>query len=309
MHNVEISKPIQMRNKLKSVISLILFFPLLSFSQDDMMDLFADEEPKIEYTDATFKTTLLVIGQTVENPPNGNLIFNVQHRFGTLNSGWYDFWGLDQANTRIGFQYGVNDWLGIGIGRSTYLKSYDGWVKVKILRQSTGLRKIPITIDYFGSMAISALKWQEPDRTNYFSSRLSFANQLLIARKISSGVSLQLMPTMIHYNLVENSEDENDVWSLGAGGRFKVSKRISINLEYYYMLSQKTAEMYENPFSIGVDIETGGHIFQLYLTNAEGIIEEHIIGRTTGKWLDGDIRIGFNISRAFVLKKPKEFKD
>lgn len=298
-----------MRNKLKSVIALILFFPLLSFSQDDMMDLFADEEPKIEYTDATFKTTLLVIGQTVENPPNGNLIFNVQHRFGTLNSGWYDFWGLDQANTRIGFQYGVNDWLGIGIGRSTYLKSYDGWVKVKILRQSTGLRKIPITIDYFGSMAISALKWQEPDRTNYFSSRLSFANQLLIARKISSGVSLQLMPTMIHYNLVENSEDENDVWSLGAGGRFKVSKRISINLEYYYMLSQKTAEMYENPFSIGVDIETGGHIFQLYLTNAEGIIEEHIIGRTTGKWLDGDIRIGFNISRAFVLKKPKEFKD
>lgn len=307
--NFEISKPIQMRNKIKSIISLIFFLPLLSFSQDDMMDLFADEEPKIEYTDATFKTTLLVIGQTVENPPNGNLIFNVQHRFGTLNSGWYDFWGLDQANTRIGFQYGVNDWLGIGIGRSTYLKSYDGWVKVKILRQSKGLRKMPITIDYFGSMAISALNWQEPDRTNYFSSRLSFANQLLIARKINSGISLQLMPTMVHYNLVENSEDENDVWSIGAGGRFKVSKRISINVEYYYMLSQKTAEMYENPFSIGVDIETGGHIFQLYLTNAEGIIEEQIVGRTTGKWLDGDIRIGFNISRAFVLKKPKEFKD
>lgn len=295
--------------KIKLVIGLFVFLPLVSFSQTDMMDLFADEEPKIEYTDATFKTTLLVIGQTVENPLNGNLIFNVQHRFGTLNSGWYDFWGLDQANTRIGFQYGINDWLGIGIGRSTYLKSYDGWVKVKLLRQSKGLRKMPLTIDYFGSMAISALNWQEPDRTNYFSSRLSFANQLLIARKISSGISLQLMPTMIHYNLVETSEDENDVWSIGAGGRFKVSKRISINLEYYYMLSQKTAETYENPFSIGIDIETGGHIFQLYLTNAEGIIEEHIVGRTTGKWLDGDIRIGFNISRAFVIKKPKEFKD
>jgi opacity protein-like surface antigen len=117
------------------------------------------------------------------------------------------------------------------------------------------------------------------------------------------------MPTMIHYNLVETPEDENDVWSIGAGGRFKVSKRISINVEYYYMLSQKNAEMYENPFSIGVDIETGGHIFQLYLTNAEGIIEEHFVGRTTGKWLDGDIRIGFNISRAFVIKKPKEFKE
>jgi len=293
---------------LKYVTALLFFLPFLSVSQEDMMDLFEDEKPKIEYTDATFKTTLLVIGQTIENPPNGNLIFNVQHRFGTVNSGWYDFWGLDQANTRIGFQYGVNDWLGIGIGRSTYLKSYDGWVKVKIFRQSTGLRKMPFTIDYFGSMAISALKWQEPDRTNYFSSRMSYANQLLIARKISSGISLQLMPTLVHYNLVETSNEPNDIWSIGAGGRFKITKRMSINVEYYYAINQADNDLYQNPFSLGLDIETGGHIFQLYVTNAEGIIEEHFIARTTGKWLDGDIRIGFNISRAFVLKKPKEFK-
>lgn len=297
-----------MKNKLKILTWILFLVPLFSFSQDDMMDLFADEEPRIEYTDATFKTTILVIGQTVENPPTGNLIFNVQHRFGTLNSGWYDFWGLDQANTRLGFQYGINDWLGIGIGRSTYLKSYDAMVKVKILRQSTGLRKMPVTLDYFGSIAISALRWQEPDRENYFSSRLSFAHQLLIARKISSGISLQLMPSLVHYNLVENKDDDNDVWSIGAGGRFKVSKRISINVEYYFMLSQNTAKKYQNPLSIGIDIETGGHIFQLYVTNAEGIIEEHFIARTTGKWQNGDIRIGFNISRAFVLKKPKEFK-
>ena len=277
--------------------------------EDDLMDMFADEEPVIEYTDATFKTTLLVISQSVENPLNGNLIFNVQHRFGTVNSGWYDFFGLDQANTRIGFQYGLTDWLAIGIGRSSYQKTYDGWVKIKILRQSTGLRKMPLSIDYYGNMGISALKWAEPDRTNYFSSRLSYANLLLISRKFSPGISLQLMPAHVHYNLVETKEDDNDVFSIGAGGRFKISKRMSINLEYYYTISKQTRKQYTDPFSIGIDIETGGHIFQLYATNAEGIIEQHFIGRTKGKWLNGDIHIGFNISRAFTIKKPKEFRD
>lgn len=298
-----------MKNRLTLLFGFLILFSMVTIGQDDMMDLFEDEEPKIEYTDATFKTTLLVIGQTIENPLNGTLIFNVQHRFGTINSGWYEFFGLDQANTRIGFQYGINDWLGIGIGRSSYLKTYDGWVKAKILRQSKGLRKMPLSLDYFGSMAITSLRWQEPERTNYFSSRIAYAHQLLLARKFSPGVSLQLMPSLVHYNLVETPEDENDVWAIGAGGRFKVSKRVSINLEYYYVISKNTASKYENPLSIGIDIETGGHVFQLYATNAEGIIEQQFIGRTTGKWLDGDIRIGFNISRAFTLKKPKEFKE
>jgi len=298
-----------MKNRLTLLFGFLILFSMVTIGQDDMMDLFEDEEPKIEYTDATFKTTLLVIGQTIENPLNGTLIFNVQHRFGTINSGWYEFFGLDQANTRIGFQYGINDWLGIGIGRSSYLKTYDGWVKAKILRQSKGLRKMPLSLDYFGSMAITSLRWQEPERTNYFSSRIAYAHQLLLARKFSPGVSLQLMPSLVHYNLVETPEDENDVWAIGAGGRFKVSKRVSINLEYYYVISKTTASKYENPLSIGIDIETGGHVFQLYATNAEGIIEQQFIGRTTGKWLDGDIRIGFNISRAFTLKKPKEFKE
>lgn len=298
-----------MKNKLLAFCFLIVFFPLLSIAQEDLMDLFEDEEPKIEYTDATFKTTLLVIGQTIENPPEGNLVFNVQHRFGRINGGWYEFYGLDQANTRIGFQYGITNWLSIGIGRSSYLKTYDGWVKAKILRQSKGKRKMPVTLAYYGNMGITSLRWQEPERTNYFSSRLAFANQLLLARKFSPGVSLQIMPTLVHYNLVETKEDDNDVWSIGAGGRFKVSKRVSINLEYYYILSKQTASQYENPLSIGIDIETGGHVFQLHVTNSEGIIEQQFIGRTTGKWLDGDIHIGFNISRVFTLKKPKEFKD
>jgi len=295
-----------LKNTILALSMICIQFGL--FAQDDLMDMISEEKPTIEYTDATFKTTLIVIGQSIENPLNGNLIFNVQHRFGTLNSGWYEFFGLDQANTRIGFQYGVTDWLGIGIGRSSYKKTYDGWVKAKILRQSTGLRKMPISLDYYGNIAVSALKWAEPDQTNYFSSRLSFANQLLIARKFSPGVSIQLMPTHVHYNLVETTEDDNDVYSIGAGGRFKISKRVSINVEYYYIISQQTRKKYTDPFSIGFDIETGGHIFQLYVSNAEGLIEEHILGRTTGKWWNGDIHFGFNVSRAFTIKKPKEFR-
>lgn len=299
-----------MFQKLKIFLIFFLLLQInLSAQEDDLMDMFAEDEPTVEYADATFKTTLLVIGQTIENPLNGNLIFNVQHRFGPVNSGWYDFFGLDQANTRIGFQYGITDWLGIGIGRSSYQKTYDGWVKVKILRQSSGLKKMPISLDYYGNMGISALKWSEPDRENYFSSRLTFSNLLLIARKFSPGISIQLMPSHVHYNLVDNKDDDNDVFSIGAGGRFKVSKRVSINVEYYYTISKQTREQYTDPFSIGVDLETGGHIFQLYATNAEGIIEQHFIGRTSGKWLEGDIHIGFNISRAFTIKKPKEFRD
>ena len=289
---------------------IILFLPLgLLAQEDDMMDMFADEKPTTDYTFATFKTTRVVIGQSIENPANGNLIFDIQHRFGTLNTGFKEFFGLDQATTRLGFQYGIFDWLAIGIGRSTLEKTYDASLKFKILRQSTGAKKMPVSLSYFCNLGINSLEWSEPERENYFSSRLSYTHQLLVARKISRGVSLQLMPTFIHFNMVETAADDNDVFSLGAAGRFKLSNRVSLNLEYYYLISQQTRKDFQDSFSIGFDLETGGHVFQLHITNSAGIIEQHFVPRTTGKWFEGDIHIGFNISRAFVLKKPKEFKD
>lgn len=275
------------------------------FSQDDLMDLFGEEEPTIEYAYASFKTTRISVGQSIENPPNGNLIFVVSHHFGTINQGAYEFFGLDQATTRIGFEYGINDWLGVGIGRSTLNKTFDGFMKVKLLRQSSGLRVMPVSVSYFGSMAINSLKWEDPDRTNYFSSRLSYAHQILIARKFSSAFSLQLMPSLIHRNLVEREIDQNDVWAIGAGGRLKISKRTSVNIEYYYLLPGQTADDYNNTLTIGFDIETGGHIFQLFATNGYGSIEQYYIPQSSGSWLNGDIHIGFNITRAFTIKKPK----
>ncbi|MAZ93037.1 MAG: hypothetical protein CMF58_01335 [Lentimicrobiaceae bacterium] len=290
------------------LISLSLT-PKQSFSQDDLMDLFESDEPSTEYAYATFKTTRISLGQSVENPANGNLIFDIQHHFGRLNTGIYDFFGLDQANTRLGFQYGITDWITIGLGRSSFEKLYDGSLKIKVIRQSKGKVTMPFSISYFGDLGINTLKWQDTTRTNYFSSRLTYTNQILIARKFSSSVSIQLTPTYIHRNFVETSKDDNDVWALGVGGRFKLSKRISLNLEYYYIISQETAKNYDNSLTIGFDIETGGHVFQLFFSNSRGITEQQFIPETTGNWLNGDIHFGFNISRTFVLKKPKEFRE
>ena len=276
------------------------------FSQDDLMDLFGEEEPTIEYAYATFKSTRIAVGQSIENPPNGNLIFVVSHHFGAVNQGFYEFFGLDQATTRIGFEYGINDWLAVGIGRSTMNKTFDGFLKVKLLRQSSGIRKMPISISYFGSTAINTLKWQDPDRKNYFTSRMSYAHQILIARKFSNAFSFQLMPSLIHRNMVERKVDENDVFAIGAGGRAKISKRVSVNAEYYYLLPGQTADDYYNTFTIGVDLETGGHVFQLFATNGRGAIEQYYIPQSSGSWLNGDIHIGFNITRVFTIKKPKD---
>lgn len=283
-------------------ILLLCFYSFTLLAQD-----FKEGEENREYAEPIFSTTILTIGQSTETATSGDLVFNVQHRFGTVNSGWYDFFGLDQATTRLGFQYGITDWLSIGIGRTTLEKTYDGSVKIKILRQSSGKHNMPFSLSYFGNMAISSLKWQNTEQTNYFSSRMSYVNQLLLAYKFKKVASIQLMPTFIHYNLVETAEDDHDVWSVGAGGEFRISDRISLSAEYYYVISKQTAEDFVNPFSIGMNINTGGHVFQLYATNASGIIEQHFIGRTTGKWANGDIHIGFNISRSFTLKKKDYF--
>lgn len=288
---------------------LIITLTLNLKAQDDLMDMLGDTEPTTDYAFATFKSTRISLGQSVENPANGNLIFDIQHHFGPANSGFDDFFGLDQATTRLGLQYGLTDWLVVGIGRTTLEKTVDGSLKAKLFRQSTGAVNMPVSVSYFGSMALSTLKLADPVRTNYFSSRLSYAHQLLIARKFSPAISIQLSPTFIHRNLVEKNIDDNDVLALGAGGRFKLSNRVSLNLEYYYVLSTQTAKDYDNSLTLGFDIETGGHVFQLFLTNSQGIIEEHFIPRTSGKWLNGDIHFGFNITRTFVLKKPKEFRD
>lgn len=276
-------------------------------AQDDLMNLLEQNTPKeINYTTATFKSTRIMNGHSVERMPPGQLDFRISHRFGTLNSGAYNFFGLDQSNIHFSLEYGIFKWFMAGVGRGSYEKTFDAFGKFTILRQSTGAVNMPVSVSVVTSVALKTIKFPV-ERSNYFSSRLAYTTQLLIGRKINPLLSLQLTPSYIHRNLVSTELDPNDLYAVGAGGRIKLTKRISLNGEYYYLTNPKSdfSQKTYNPLSVGVDIETGGHVFQLIFTNSLGMIEKSFIGETTGSWAHGDIHFGFNISRVFTLKKNK----
>lgn len=274
-------------------------------AQDLMKILDSNKVRSTEYIHGTFKSTRIVIGQSIETPPDGNLIFLVTHHFGLLNSGYENLFGLNQAYIRLGLEYGITDWLALGLGLNTYKITWDGFVKARILRQSKGARRMPLSLNLFAGIAVKTNKWENSDRTNYFSSRISYVFQVQVSRKFGERLSLQLMPGLVHKNLVMTTLDHNDIFSLGAGGRIKVSKRVSINAEYHYVFPGQIRQKVYNSFSAGVDIETGGHVFQIFLTNSTGEIEEFFIPETEGSWWNGDIYLGFNISRIFTIVKPR----
>ena len=215
--------------------------------------------------------------------------------------------GLDQATMRMGLDYGISNRLMVGIGRSTYQKQYDAFYKFKILRQSKGGRwSSPISISAASTVMLKTLKWEDPNRKNYYTSRLYFTHQLIIGRKFSEGTSIQLMPTYIHRNLVKYASESNELMAIGIGGRQKITKRISINAEYYYQVPNYRLTGTTNSLSLGFDIETGGHVFQLHFTNSRGMNERTFISETTGLWEKGDIYFGFNISRVFTVGRRKK---
>lgn len=296
---------------LKKLFCVGILFSLLmnkAAGQDttDIMKMLESEtESTTDYTTATFKTTRLINGHTIENVGKRVLDVKISHRFGKVNGGGYELFGLDNATMRMGFDYGITNYLMVGIGRSTYQKTYDAFFKVKILRQSKGKRKMPITLSYVPTIALKTIRFEDTSRTNYFSSRLFFTHQLIIGRKFSESTSLQLMPTYTHRNLVQLATEPNDLIAIGIGGRQKLSKRVSLNFEYYYQLPDYKLLNTTNSLSVGFDIETGGHVFQLHFTNSQGMSERTFITETTGLWEKGDIFFGFNISRVFTIGKNR----
>jgi hypothetical protein len=259
----------------------------------------------MDYTIATFKSTRVINMHSVENAAAGHLDFRISHRFGTINSGAQDLWGLDQAYMRLGFEYGVTDKLMAGFGRSNVNKEIDAFVKYKIIRQSSGLRNVPVTISWFSSAVVRTTPFADTNRKNYFSSRLYYCHQLLVARKMNDELSLQIAPTLVHRNLIADSTVNNDVYALGMGGRYKITKRSSFNVEWVAVPGDQLEPIYKNSLSLGFDIETGGHVFQLHFTNSKPMNEKGFITETTGEWAEGDIQFGFNVSRIFSVVKQK----
>jgi Membrane bound beta barrel domain (DUF5777) len=274
------------------------------FAQD-LLSMLNDETPEKEFVKNAFKSTRVINSHSLELAGEGVLDFRILHRFGRVNGGAYEAFGFDQARIRLAFDYGISKRLMIGIGRSSYKKEADGFIKYRLLWQAKGKNASPVSAILVAGITDNLLKWEDNERKNYASSRLGYYYQVILGRKFSERFSLQIAPTLVHTNLVKTTRDKNDVIAVGTGARLKLSKRVAVTLDYYYQLPGQLPDAVKPPLSIGVDIETGGHVFQLHFTNALGMNERVLITETDGHWEKGDIHIGFNISRVFTVKRKK----
>ncbi len=286
---------------------LLMLIPLAGICQDDLLkELEQGDKPEKEYVTATFKGSRLVNGQSVETRHKRELEFIFAHRFGRVNDGIYELFGLDQAYVRIGLEYGITDRISAGFGRNSVDKTMDTYLRYKLLRQTVA-GEMPVSITAFGNAAVkTSPKKEDAGYDITLQDRMSYTAQLLIARKFTPALSLQLMPSFVHKNQVDQSIEKNDQFALGIGGRIKVSKSVSLNSEYYYRFDVPEGNPYYNSLGFGVDIETGGHVFQLVLTNTRGLTERAFITETEGDFFSGDIHLGFNVTRTFQFKAGRK---
>jgi hypothetical protein len=296
------------RKVVTSILSLIFVLIGVSLSaQDDLLNELT-KEPVADETIATFKGSRVINLQSVETRPKGTLEFIFSHRFGRINQGAYTLWGLDDAYVRLGLEYGITDKLGAGLGRNSVDKSFDAYVRYKILAQQAG--KIPVTVTVLGTLNYkSSPKKDESIVPITANDRISYVGQLLIARKITTGLSLQVNPIFVHRNTVDQQYENNDDFAIGFSGRQKISRSMAFTAEYIIRLNARENDLpaYEryDAIGFGIDIETGGHVFQLVFTNSLGLIERSVVTETSGNFWDGDIHFGFNVTRTFQLSRKK----
>ncbi len=295
---------------MKKIITLFTLVVALVFNvnaqEDDLLSMVGDPEAVHGPVYATFKGTRLINFHTIEVPGERTLDFRIAHRFGTFNTGGYNFWGLDGgASIRMSFEYSYDARLALGIGRSNVDKTFDGFAKYRLLRQSDD-SKPPVSVTLFSGIYATSLKDGDDgllnvDKYEEFSSRLAYCHQIIIGRKFNDKFSLQVAPTLVHVNLADDLGDKNDAIILAAAARYKITQRMAITAEYGWRATDYSNTNYYDSFGIGIDIETGGHVFQMHLTNSLGLTENQFYTRTADSWGDKGIRLGFNISRVFTI--------
>lgn len=278
-------------------IFLLFLIPFLSFSQDDLLQEIDVKKDDDQFVSAVFKGLKIVNFESTKLADKKLFYLVVSHRFGSVKSGIEDFFGLDQAVTRLNFIYGISNRIQVGISRSSFQKTYEASLKYRLLRQKKG--GFPFTVVGYNSVTANTDLDKENLSGLEFEHRLSYVSQLLIARKFNKSFSLQIMPTLLHENLVKISDQDNTQYAIGIGGRHKLTKRWSVNIDYGLHLNRANNSPFKNPLSIGFDLETGGHVFQLHFTNAQPMNTSGFLSQGTGDWGDGDFFFGFNLSRVF----------
>ncbi|MEM7484268.1 MAG: DUF5777 family beta-barrel protein [Bacteroidota bacterium] len=281
---------------MKIVYIIIFLLPIVVFSQDDLLSEIDTNNTK-DFESAAFKGLKIVNFESTKMVSQKELYFVVSHRFGSIKPGFEDFFGLDQAVTRLNFIYGISDGINVGVSRSSFLKTYESSLKLRLVRQQK--KGFPVTLVGFGTLLINGALDDVNLPLLKFENRLGYTAQLLMAKKFNKNFSLELIPTFFHDNLVQLDEQESSQYALGIGGRHKLSKRLSLNIDYGFHLNRTENSPFNNPLSVGIDIETGGHVFQLHFTNAQPMNTNGFLGQATGDWSDGDIFFGFNLSRVF----------
>ncbi|MEN8202780.1 MAG: DUF5777 family beta-barrel protein [Bacteroidota bacterium] len=269
-------------------------------AQDDFLESLIEEENR-QFATSAFKATRIINAHSIKQPDKGELEFRISHRFGRLNGGLTELWGLDQATIHFSLEFSPLERLTLGAGRSNYNKTYDGYAKISLLKQQTGIQTIPVSVSYFTSFeSVTAPALADIYDLKH---RMYYVHQLLVARKFSRNLSLQLMPTLVHRNLTDNEDFSHDILSIGLGGRYKITRRLTFNVETFLLTD---TDLYAHreiyfPVSVGVDLQPGGHVFQIMLSNSLPMREVGFITATDGYWRNGDIHLGFNISRMFNL--------
>lgn len=276
------------------VLTACLLGITFSYAQDDLLSELDSTQVSDSYATAAFKGLQIVTLQTTKMPAKKEVYFVVSHRFGTVKDGFSEFFGLDQATTKIGGVYGITDWLSVSASRHTLLKVYEAGLKYRVARQSADF---PVDIVGYNTVDINSLFKKEDYPKIEFSDRLTYITQVLISRKVSEKLSLQLVPSYIHKNLHNPALENDNQFSIGAGGRMKLTKRLSVNVEYMHNFDKP--DFYTNPLSVGLDLETGGHIFQLLFTNSQAMTESGYVTNAAGDWGKGDFFFGFNLYRVF----------
>ncbi len=301
----------------KLYVFCLLLFPFWAWSQEDLLsDLEAASQPEVDYVLATWKGTKVVNLQTNELPARGVLQYSILHRFGAFNDDFlYNFLGLDNAQVRLTLDYSPYNWLNLGLGHTGVRKTYDGYAKYRLLRQSRGKNAFPFSLTGFSALYYSAQRFND-DLPRNTSDRFSYVHELVIARKFTPRFSAQLVPTLIHFNVQPRRQDNNSVLALGLAARYKFTSQHAITLEYVPLLNGNTyldpvsgaQKSYTNALSLGVDIETGGHVFHSSY-HAPGVAEPYVFAQNTGELGNGDLHFGFNISRVFTIVKPRQFQE
>ena len=303
-------------NNLKYTFFILLIFlsnPIIS--QNDLLGEidYVNEDYKVGLS--AFKAHKIINGQSTKQSREKELFLYVAHRFGSINGGIKTLFGLDIANTKIEMFYGLSDNFQVGFSRESLKKTYTINFKNKITSQESNF---PLNISIYNSFNYNSSDSLAPGVDLSFSQRSLFLSQLLISNRVSEKLSFQLTPSFVkrNYNeeriLFENGEVvfENGVpvfttfdreynYALGLGASYKINKRTALNLEYFANLNRVENSPNSDAISVGIDIETGGHVFQLIFSNTQSIDDVSVILDAEGDWTKRHIFFGFNILRIF----------